>query len=96
MKSLLPLLTLGALLAVPAMLQANITRTVEKTFTVHAGGTLKVQTAGGDIKVLSGPGNEQAETLTIAATISGFAMGNLNVAASPTTRVAPVTNAVKP
>jgi hypothetical protein len=58
MKSLLPLLTLGALLAVPAMLQAKITRTVEKTFTVHAGGTLKVQTAGGDIKVLSGPGNE--------------------------------------
>ncbi|MES1259449.1 MAG: GspMb/PilO family protein [Gemmatimonadota bacterium] len=45
---------------------------------------------------LSGPGNEQAETLTIAATISGFAMGNLNLPASPGTRVAPAGNGVKP
>ncbi len=58
MKKLIPLFTLGALLAVPAMLQAKITRTVEKTFTVQPGGTLKVQTAGGHIKVLTGSGNE--------------------------------------
>ena len=58
MKKLIPLLTLGALLAAPAMLQAKITRTVEKSFTVQPGGTLKVQTAGGDIKVLTGSGNE--------------------------------------
>ncbi len=58
MKSLIPLLTLGALLAVPAVLQAKITRTVEKTFTVQPGGNLKVRTSGGDIKVLTGPGND--------------------------------------
>jgi hypothetical protein len=58
MKSLIPLLTLGALLAAPAVLQAKITRTVEKTFTVQPGGTLKIQTSGGDIKVLTGTGNE--------------------------------------
>ena len=57
MKSLIPLLTLGALLASPALLQAKITRTVEKSFTVQPGGTLKVQTSGGDIKVLTGTGN---------------------------------------
>lgn len=38
--------------------QADIKRTVEKSFTVQPGGTLKVQTAGGDIKVLTGTGNE--------------------------------------
>jgi len=58
MKSLISLLTLGALLAAPALLQAKITRTVEKTFTVQPGGNLKVKTSGGDIKVLTGPGNE--------------------------------------
>ena len=45
---------------------------------------------------LSGPGNEQAETLTIAATIAGYAMGNLNTSTSPGLRVAPATNAVTP
>jgi Toastrack DUF4097 len=64
MKSIIPLLTLGALLAAPAMLQAKITRTVEKTFTVQPGGTLKVQTQGGDIKVLTGTGNEVRVTAT--------------------------------
>jgi hypothetical protein len=54
MKSILPLLTLGALLAVPAMLRAEIKRTVEKSFTVQPGGNLKVQTSGGDVQVLSG------------------------------------------
>ncbi len=43
-------------LAFPA--QAEITRTIEKTFTVNPGGTLKVQTSGGDIKVVTSPGNE--------------------------------------
>jgi hypothetical protein len=64
MKSLIPLLALGALLAAPAVLQAKITRTVEKTFTVQPGGTLKVKTAGGDIKVVTGPGNDVKVTAT--------------------------------
>lgn len=49
MKSLITLLTLGALLASPAVLQAKITRLVEKTFTVQPGGNLKASTQGGDI-----------------------------------------------
>jgi len=64
MKTLIPLLTLGAVLALPAMLQAKITRTVEKTFTVQPGGTLTVGTQGGDIKVMTGPGNEVKVTAT--------------------------------
>lgn len=51
MKHLIPLLTLGALLASPAVLQAKITRTVEKTFTVQPGGNLKASTQGGDIDI---------------------------------------------
>jgi hypothetical protein len=52
MKSLIPLLTLGALLATPAMLQAKpIIRTVEKTFTVQPGGNFKAATQGGDITI---------------------------------------------
>jgi hypothetical protein len=58
MKSFIALLTLGALLGSPALLQARITRTVEKTFAVQPGGALKVQTSGGDINVLTGTGNE--------------------------------------
>ncbi|MDB6166569.1 MAG: hypothetical protein JWQ83_1709, partial [Lacunisphaera sp.] len=64
MKSTITLLALGALLAAPALLQAKITRIVEKTFTVQPGGTLKVQTQGGDIKVLTGTGNEVKVTAT--------------------------------
>jgi len=64
MKSLITLLTLGTLLAAPAMLQAKITRTVEKSFTVQPGGNLRVQTQGGDIKVLTGPGNDVKVTAT--------------------------------
>ena len=45
---------------------------------------------------LSGPGNEQAETLTLGATISGYALGNLNVLPSPALRVAPAASKVKP
>jgi Type II secretion system (T2SS), protein M subtype b len=44
---------------------------------------------------LSGAGNEQAETLTLAATISGYALGNLNVPPSPL-RAAPASIGVKP
>jgi len=49
MKSLITLLTLGVLLASPAVLSAKITRTVEKNFTVQPGGNLKASTQGGDI-----------------------------------------------
>jgi len=45
---------------------------------------------------LSGPGNEQAETLTLAATISGYAMGNLNVTATPGIRTLPAATTVQP
>jgi hypothetical protein len=58
MKSLLPLLTLGALLAAPAVLQAKIIRTVEKTFTVQPGGNFKASTQGGDIVIQTGNTNE--------------------------------------
>jgi len=51
MKSLLPLLALGALLASPAVLSAKITRTVDKTFTVQPGGNFKAATQGGDITI---------------------------------------------
>ena len=51
MKFLLPLLTAGVLLAAPAMLQAKIIRTVEKTFTVQPGGNFKASTQGGDIVI---------------------------------------------
>jgi DUF4097 and DUF4098 domain-containing protein YvlB len=54
MKTLIPLLTLGALLAAPVALQAKITRLVEKTFTVQAGGNFKATTQGGDIIVKTG------------------------------------------
>ena len=58
MKTLITLMTLATLVGTPALLQAKITRTVEKTFTVQSGGNLKVQTSGGDIKVLTGTGSE--------------------------------------
>jgi len=58
MKSLLPLLTLGALLVSPMPLHAEITRTVEKTFTVQPGGNLRAGTEGGDITIRSADINE--------------------------------------
>ncbi len=58
MKSLFSLLFLVTLLVSPVLLQAKITRLVEKSFKVQAGGLLKVQTYGGDITVLTGTGNE--------------------------------------
>jgi hypothetical protein len=42
---------LGVALATPLALSAKIVRTVEKTFTVQAGGNLKAATQGGDIKI---------------------------------------------
>ncbi|MBI2512544.1 MAG: DUF4097 family beta strand repeat protein [Opitutae bacterium] len=53
MKSLFCLLTVGALLAVPAAAEAKIVRTVEKTFTVQPGGKFTGTTQGGDIKVMT-------------------------------------------
>jgi hypothetical protein len=51
MKSLTHLLILGAALAAPLALSAKITRTVEKTFAVQAGGHLKAATQGGNITI---------------------------------------------
>lgn len=54
MKSLLCLLTVSAMLAAPAAVDAKIVRTVEKTFAVQPGGDFSGLTQGGDIKVTSG------------------------------------------
>jgi hypothetical protein len=58
MKHLLPVLALGALLATPALLEAKITRTVEKTFTVQPGGNLQASTQGGDITIKTADSGE--------------------------------------
>ncbi|HUJ43313.1 MAG TPA: DUF4097 family beta strand repeat-containing protein [Opitutaceae bacterium] len=58
MKPSLPVLVgLGWLFAAPLILDAKIERTVEKTFTVQPGGTLKVQTSGGNVSVEAGAGD---------------------------------------
>jgi len=64
MKTFVSLFALGLALTAPVMLQAKITRTVEKSFTVQPGGHLKVETSGGDIKVLSGTGSDVRVTAT--------------------------------
>jgi len=51
MNKLIRLLALGAVLAVPAGLDAKIIRTVEKTFAVQPGGNFKAVTSGGEIVV---------------------------------------------
>jgi hypothetical protein len=51
MKFLLPFLAFGLLAGSPALLEAKITRTVEKTFSVQPGGLLKASTQGGDITI---------------------------------------------
>jgi hypothetical protein len=51
MKLLLPFIVFGALLAGPGLLEAKITRTVEKTFVVQPGGNLRASTQGGDITI---------------------------------------------
>ena len=48
----------AGVLAVAPALQARIERTVEKTFSVQPGGTLKVQTQGGNIRVEPGAGDK--------------------------------------
>jgi DUF4097 and DUF4098 domain-containing protein YvlB len=58
MKHLIPLLMAGALLATPAMLQAKIVRTVEKTFAVQPGGNFKAATQGGDFTIKTADTNE--------------------------------------
>ena len=47
----LTLLALGALLLLPGALQAKIVRTVDKSFTVQPGGSLKAVTFGGSITI---------------------------------------------
>ncbi len=46
------------LLILPAIAHAKIVRAVEKSFSVQPGGTLKVNTEGGDIRVLTAATNE--------------------------------------
>jgi len=48
----------GLLAILPLSVQAKIERRVEKTFTVQAGATLKVETQGGDVRVKSGSGDK--------------------------------------
>lgn len=57
-KIILYFLAVG-LLAIPATLaQAKIVRVLNESFAVESGGTLKVKTSGGDIRVRSGDSNE--------------------------------------
>jgi hypothetical protein len=55
MKSHTLLLTAGLLACVPLSAHAKIERVVEKTFTVQPGGVLRVETQGGDVRVLTWP-----------------------------------------
>ena len=58
MKFHLPLIIgFGWFFAAPVVLNATIERTVEKTFAAQPGGTLKVETTGGNISVEPGPGD---------------------------------------
>jgi hypothetical protein len=58
MKLHLPLIFgIGWLFAAPLILNAKIERTIEKTFTVQPGGTLKVETSGGNVSVEPGSGD---------------------------------------
>jgi hypothetical protein len=58
MKFHIPLIIgLGWFLTTPIILQATIERTVEKTFAVQPGGTLRAETAGGNITVAPGAGD---------------------------------------
>ncbi|HEU5080209.1 MAG TPA: DUF4097 family beta strand repeat-containing protein [Opitutaceae bacterium] len=55
-KILIAFAAIGALS--PLVVQAKIERTVEKTFTVSPGGTLKVETSGGNINVSTGDSDQ--------------------------------------
>lgn len=57
MNPLTRLLTAALLAALPLAAHAKIERVVEKTFAVQPGGTLTVNTQGGDVRVL--PGSDQ-------------------------------------
>jgi hypothetical protein len=58
MKSYLPLIFgFGWLFVAPVLLNATVERTVEKTFKVQPGGTLKVETSGGNVSVEPGAGD---------------------------------------
>ncbi|MBS0663762.1 MAG: DUF4097 family beta strand repeat protein [Verrucomicrobia bacterium] len=54
MKTLSLFVAAGLLALTPSLASAKIERTVEKTFIVQPGGQLKVQTQGGDIKIVTG------------------------------------------
>ncbi len=56
MNPLTRLLAAGLLAGLPLVASAKIERTVEKTFAVQPGGTLRVETQGGDIRVVAGAG----------------------------------------
>jgi DUF4097 and DUF4098 domain-containing protein YvlB len=58
MKTLIRLFAFGAALAIPLVLSAKITRSVEKTFTAQPGGNLKALTEGGDITIKTADINE--------------------------------------
>ena len=58
MKSSLLTLTVGLLFVWPLSAHAKIERTVEKTFAVQPGATLKVETQGGDVTVRPGADDE--------------------------------------
>lgn len=54
MKTLSLFVAAGLLAFTPSLASAKIERTVEKSFTVQPGGKLKVQTQGGDVKIVTG------------------------------------------
>lgn len=58
MKLLTSFLTTGLLAILPLSLHAKIDRSVEKTFAVQPGGTLSVNTQGGDVRVITGSDSE--------------------------------------
>lgn len=58
MKTSVTLLAAGLLALLPLTTQARIERRVEKSFTVQPGGTLTLETQGGDIHVRTGSGRE--------------------------------------
>lgn len=57
-KPLSFLLVAGVLAMIPLAAQAKIERMVEKTFTVQPGGTINLETQGGDIRVMPGADNQ--------------------------------------
>lgn len=58
MKYLIPFLAFGVFLISPGLLEAKLTRTVEKTFAVQSGGNLQATTQGGDITIRTADSGE--------------------------------------